>query len=200
MKTNGYWVYSITTPDNMVYVGMSGCKTTNRRWNEGYRGTSLRPFIEKFGIENLKKEVIKDGLTKQEAQELEEELRQFYLSKGIVINKQPSGGEWSKLGEKEYRKKHYQEHKEEYSERMKKYRESHKEEDSENHKQYYQEHKEEILNNVKRYYQEHMEEKRKYANEYREKNKELINKKQRERREKKKQQKQLEELGYIPLF
>lgn len=180
---NGYWVYTHTTPDGMVYVGMSCSKFNWRRWHStAYTYTTLQPYIDKFGWENITHEVVKQGLTKQEAQKLEEELRQLYLTKGTVINIHPSGGEFSKLGEIGYRKKYYQEHKEEISKKHKQYRESHKEEFSEKHKQYYQKNKEKILDRIKRYNQEHKEEKLEYSKEYREKNKELINKKRREKK------------------
>ena len=196
MKMNGYWVYKITTPDNMVYVGMSGCKYEWRRWYAGYEGTALQPYIDKYGLKNLIKEIIKQGLTKQEAQELEEELRQFYLSEGVIINKLPSGGEWSKLGKKEYEKKYYQEHKEEHNEKMRQYREEHKEEDKEWHKNYYLDNRERLLNKQREYYKKHKEEVKEYQRMYGEKHKEKIKEYNRRYREKKK----LEKLGYLPLF
>lgn len=92
MKTFGYWVYTITTPDGMVYVGVSMRETTNKRWKKGnYESCSLYPYIEKWGWKNLEKKVIKQGLSKERAFELEDELISFCDLNGVAINKRRSG-------------------------------------------------------------------------------------------------------------
>lgn len=93
MKVNGFWVYTVTCPDGMVYVGMSMRENTSMRWNkQNYESCSLYPYIELWGWKNLKKEVIKEGLTKEEAFDLEEELISFCELNGVCINKRHSGG------------------------------------------------------------------------------------------------------------
>lgn len=93
MKMTGpYWVYVHTTPDGMVYVGRSGRKTTEQRWSKyRYEGTSLYPYIEKYGMDNIKHFFI-DGLSKEESYRLEGELIQIYKEKGVCINKKNSHG------------------------------------------------------------------------------------------------------------
>lgn len=93
MKVNGFWVYTVTCPDGMVYVGMSMRENTSRRWKkQNYESCSLYPYIELWGWKNLKKEVIKEGLTKEEAFDLEEELISFCELNGVCINQRHSGG------------------------------------------------------------------------------------------------------------
>ena len=93
MKVKGYWVYTVTCPDGMVYIGMSMRENTSRRWKkQNYESCSLYPYIELWGWKNLKKEVIKEGLTKEGAFDLEEELISFCELNGVCINQRHSGG------------------------------------------------------------------------------------------------------------
>ncbi len=107
MKMTGpYWCYTITTPDDMVYSGMSCRKDTNKRWVKGqYAKLSLGPYIDKFGWENMSFFFIDGIKNKEEALKLEDELIQMYSEKGVCINKQRSGGVWSIEGRKEYNRK-----------------------------------------------------------------------------------------------
>lgn len=183
---NGFWVYTITSPDGMIYVGMSGQKDSWRRLGESnYKNTSLKYYIELFGWDNLEKNIVKECLTREEAMKLEGELIVFCELNGVNINEHPSGGLWSKLGEKEYGKIFYQEHKEEYALKSKKYREEHKEEDKERHKNYYLDNRERFKNKQIEYYKKHKEEIKEYQRRY---------------RERKKLEKQFKEQGYLPLF
>ena len=81
--------------------------------------------------------------------------------------------EYSGLDKKSYRKKYYQEHKEEIKEYGKKYREEHKEEI----KKYSEEHKQELKEKRKKYYQEHKEDMKEYLKKYREEHKEELKEK-----------------------
>lgn len=66
-----YWVYIHKTPDGMVYVGRSGRKSTEERWIKSrYEKTSLYPYIEKYGMDNIEHFFI-DGLSKEESFRLE---------------------------------------------------------------------------------------------------------------------------------
>lgn len=95
-KTTGYWVYVHRTPDNMYYPGHSGGedgkKQVCQRWQPlHYRTTSLHPYIEQYGWDNIEHLVIKDGLTKEQAAYWEERLIQMYTEMGCCINCQHSG-------------------------------------------------------------------------------------------------------------
>lgn len=126
MKMEGnYWVYTHTCPNGMVYVGMSSEKDTNRRWKPNlYKKTSLQPYIEDFGWENIEHFFIDGIQTKESAMKLEDELIKMYREMGCCINKQNSGG--FGLDKKEYNKKYNEEHKEYKKEYNKQYYETHK--------------------------------------------------------------------------
>lgn len=97
-------VYTITTPDNDVYTGMSSMKYTSQRWRpEKYSKTSLQPYIEKYGWENLRFFFI-DGIKDEySAIKLEDEIILMYRKMGCSINKKRSGGVWSVDGKRKYR-------------------------------------------------------------------------------------------------
>ena len=62
-----------TTPSNKVYVGITGRKP-NERWQNGKGYSDNIHFsraIKKYGWENIKHEIIADGLTREQASELE---------------------------------------------------------------------------------------------------------------------------------
>lgn len=70
-----YCVYCHTSPSNRKYVGIS-CDA-KKRWNEG-RGYSKNYIfyraIRKYGWDNIKHEILYDGLTLEEAKEIESKL------------------------------------------------------------------------------------------------------------------------------
>lgn len=149
MKTEGYWVYEITTPNGMVYVGMSSYKYTCQRWQPSlYKRKSLYPYIEEFGWDVLKKEVIKDGLTKEEAFQFEDSLIRKYKGEGRCINDRCSGGLCCDGDKKEYNKQYRDEHKEEIIRKHRQYNDEHKEK----LKQYRDEHKEQMREYNRKYY------------------------------------------------
>ena len=143
MKVNGYWVYEITTPDGMKYVGMSCRKYTSHRWRRNnYKTTALQSYIEEFGWDALKEEVIKDGLSKEEALQLEDELIRVYKEEGHCINYKCSGGVCCDENMKGYKKQYYDEHKEEILEQKKQYYDAHKEQRQEYQRKRYARQKE----------------------------------------------------------
>lgn len=137
-KTTGYWVYAHVMSNKDVYIGMSKQQPC-KRWNKSlYKGLSLEPYIEKYGWENIEHRVLIDGLTKKEAEQVEDWFIRKATADGFCINKHRSGGierDDYKAYNKQYWKQYYEDHKKE----RKQYREEHKEE----HKQYREEHKEE---------------------------------------------------------
>ena len=96
-KVTGWWIYVHRTPNGLYYVGRSQ-KQISKRWKigNGYNGTTLEPYIEQYGWDNIEHLVIKDGLTKEEALQWEGRLIKMYTSIGCCINHFNSGGEWSK--------------------------------------------------------------------------------------------------------
>lgn len=73
----GYIVYKHTSPSGKVYIGITG-QTTKQRW--GYNGNGYRycPYfwraIQKYGWENIEHEILYEGLTEEEACEMEVKL------------------------------------------------------------------------------------------------------------------------------
>lgn len=171
---NGHWVYgAIIIPIKEIYIGMSGKKSTNQRWQPSvYKRTALQPYIEQYGWDNIHFFVFKDGLTKKQAERLEDLLIAQARLDNWCINRQGSGGEWRdnpvecrrqynnnhKEEIKEYNKHYRDKHKVEIQE----YRDDHKEERKLYDKQYYQEHKEERKQNSKQYQEAHKEERKQY--------------------------------------
>jgi len=84
---------------------------------------------------------------------------------------------------KEYKKQYANQHKEEIKERKKQYYEQNKEELNEQRKQYYDQHKEEILNKQKHYNEQHKQEKKEYKKQYYEQRKDEIRDIQKQYRE-----------------
>lgn len=75
-----YFVYEHVTPSNKVYIGITN-QNPERRWRngEGYKPRESRetPFwraIKKYGWDNIRHIVVAEGLTKNEACELEKNL------------------------------------------------------------------------------------------------------------------------------
>lgn len=77
-----YYVYKHTTPSGKVYIGITS-QTPSRRWAKGFGyKTQLRFFraIMKYGWDNIKHEVLYEGLTKEEAEAKEIELISLHRS------------------------------------------------------------------------------------------------------------------------
>ena len=91
---NKYFVYRHTTPSGKVYIGIT-CQKLSQRWanGKGYRGQRLfANSIQKYGWDNIKHEVLFEGLTKSEAEQKEIELISKYKAKGISLNSAMGGG------------------------------------------------------------------------------------------------------------
>ena len=104
-KTTGWYVYKHILPNAMYYPGMSKQQPSKRWQPSGYKGKSLYPYIEEFGWDNIEHVIVADGLTKEEAEQLENQLIQEGKRNGLCINKNNSGG---------YRRDHPKEYKREY--------------------------------------------------------------------------------------
>lgn len=182
-KTTGYWVYVHRTPDNMCYVGYSGCKYLCQRWNpKMYASHSLQPYIQKYGWDNIEHLVVVDNLTYEQALYWEDRLIKMYTEIGCCINQIGSGG-WTldkeKVKEhsrdyyyrpevKEHRREYRQrpEVKEKYRDEAKKYYYENKEMCLEKKHRYYTENRDKILEKKLIYTQNHKLEKQEYDHKY----------------------------------
>lgn len=79
---NKYSVYKHTSPSGKVYIGITST-SLNDRWRngKGYNGqVAFKNAIDKYGWENIKHEVLLEGLSKEDAFEKERELISLYDS------------------------------------------------------------------------------------------------------------------------
>lgn len=82
MHEINYCVYKHTSPSNKVYIGIT-CQKPERRWENGKGYIKNKYFyraIEKYGWENIKHEILFNGLTKEEACQKEIELINLFKS------------------------------------------------------------------------------------------------------------------------
>lgn len=68
-----YCVYRHTSPDGKVYIGMTSIRPTHRWWRgKGYKDNPLLTAdVEKYGWDAFSHEIIRGGLTKEQAQAAE---------------------------------------------------------------------------------------------------------------------------------
>lgn len=92
-----YKIYKYTSPSGGVYIGQTkhDIKTRAHKTGSAYLakrkdGTYTQPKIAKaiikYGWNNFKKEILFEGLTKQEADDKEKEMISYYRSKGTCYN------------------------------------------------------------------------------------------------------------------
>jgi hypothetical protein len=68
-----YFVYKHTTPNSKVYIGITSC-TPEVRWQGGYGYKNNSRFFKdilKYGWDNIEHEILAEGLTKDEALQME---------------------------------------------------------------------------------------------------------------------------------
>lgn len=78
---DNWTVYKHTTPSNKFYFGITNCSDLNKRWLNGLGYRTQKVFfraIIKYGWDNIKHEIIKTGLSLEEAKELEKYLINKY--------------------------------------------------------------------------------------------------------------------------
>lgn len=78
----GYTVYKLTSPSNKVYIGIT-CQAIKKRWanGKGYkRCPAIYKAINKYGWENIKKEILLENTTESEAKSLETMLIKLHKS------------------------------------------------------------------------------------------------------------------------
>ena len=168
-------VYQHVTPDGLYYFGQT--QNVEKRWGGNgryYKTTSLQPYIEKFGWENIQHIVLFRDQTKEDALWIEDFLITTAREDGVCINKQRSG---LISKEEDYNQQYYEDNKD----KIKQYREDNKDKIKAQSKQYYEDNKDKI----KQYLEQNKDKKREYD---------------RQRYQRKKEEKQLKELGCLPLF
>lgn len=142
-------------PVGLHYYGV----TENLSKRKGYINTSFQFYIDEYGWDNISTTIVTDGLTKQEALKLEDELIKEGWLRGDCINKERSGGN----RKVEYVKEHYND----IIEYKKQYYQCHKEKIKERHKQYYQNNKEKLRNMYEQYRKTHSEERKQHFKQWR---------------------------------
>ena len=180
-----YSVYQHVTPDGMYYFGQT--KDVEKRWESNgakYKKTSLQPYIEKFGWDNIQHIVLFKDQTRENALWIENFLIETAREDGVCINKQRSGLVSKEEG---YSQEYYEENKQQISEQKKQYYEENKQQISEQQKQYYEQNKQQRIEYQRQYQRQCREENREKYNEY---HREY----QRQYRQRKKLEKQLKEV------
>ena len=163
---NNYSVYQHVTPDGMYYFGQTN--NIKRRWRCNgiqYKGTTLQPYIEKFGWDNIQHIVLFKDQTKENALWIENFLIETAREDGVCINKNRSGNVSKEEG---YNKN-----------QMKYLREQNHENEVRKQKQYYETNKDKI----REYYEQNKDKIREYQRDYREQNKDKIKEQSKQYRE-----------------
>ena len=215
-----YVVYQHVTPDNMYYFGQT--QNVERRWsNNGaeYKKTSLQPYIEKYGWDNIKHIVLFRDQTKENALWIENFLIETAQEDGVCINKQRSGLVSKEEGyQKNQSKQYYEQNKqqildkkqqyyeqnkdrkrqyyEQNKDKRKDYLEQNKDKIREQSRQRYQKNRDKILEQRQQRYQKNRDKSKKYY----EQNRDKILEQSRQRYQRKKEEKQFKELGNLPLW
>lgn len=164
-RTYSVYTHKVVTDDKgpMWYVGVT--KNVKQRWHtSAYCQTSLEPYINKYGWENIEHRVVANRLDKETAYKMEDVLILMYRSADCCINNQRSGmitenkESYTKKWQKEHRKEHlerkkihYRLHKDEYSAYSKNYRNTHQEELKASKKKYYENNKDKCKAHQKEY-------------------------------------------------
>lgn len=154
-------------PVKLHYYGYTGKDIHTRKTKGNYKRTTLQFYLNQYGWDNINTTIVTEGLTKKEAELLEDKLIKEGWERGDCINKQGSGGE-SRDNPKEYRKTI--DKKRNKTQHRQKYRKQY-------NAQYYQEHKEKMLEHSKQYQKEHNEELKIKRFQYIQNNKERIKEK-----------------------
>ena len=208
-----YVVYQHVTPDGLYYFGQT--QNVEKRWrNNGadYKRTSLQPYIEKYGWDNIKHIVLFRDQTKEDALWIENFLIETAREDGVCINQRRSGliskeegyrqQSYQKNREKELEqsREYYQKKRDEILEQQREYYQKNRERKLEQSKQHYENNKDKIKEQSKQYYEDNKDKIRERHKQYREQNKDKRREYDRQRYQRKKLEKQLKEVETTPLF
>ena len=144
-----YIVYVHITPDGMHYYGVSN--NHKCRWDSNgihYRDTSLQPYIEKYGWENIQHKVLFENLSYDVALKIEDSLILSGWEKGNCINKRRSGNvskdvDYIREYQREYHREYQRKNREYQREYQREYYQKNREKKKEYKRQYYRRKKEE---------------------------------------------------------
>lgn len=165
-EVTGWWCYCLIFPDGMFYIGCSGKKYCYERWQpQHYKHTTVLQYIEKYGWDDIRKIVLKDGLTEEQAKILEDLLIQEARKGGWCINEQRSG--LITLNRKEYNKQYAKFHKNEIKEYHKQYYKDNIEYFQKHQKEYYKNNKNKLQEQYINYRKIHNEERRELFKKWR---------------------------------
>lgn len=140
-------------PVNLYYVGKSHQLPDVRLQPSQYKHTTLQPYIDEYGWDNIEHIIVLDGLSDNEATYYEDYFIRMYKTLNCCINHRRSGYRWkidrNKM-QKEWNKDYIktEKYKEISYKKQKKYRDSHKEKI----KEYRETHKEELRDYFKHYW------------------------------------------------
>ena len=146
-----YVVYQHVTPDGMYYFGQT--QNVEKRWrNNGalYKGTSLQPYIEKYGWDNIQHIVLFRDQTKEDALWIENFLIETAREDGVCINKYRSGNVSKEEG---YNREYKEKNREKILEQNREYREQNREKILERKRKCYQKKREKYREYQREYYQ-----------------------------------------------
>ena len=185
---NNFSVYQHVTPDGLYYFGAT--QNVERRWkNNGaeYKGTSLQPYIEKFGWDNIQHIVLFRDQTRENALWIEDFLIETAREDGVCINKQRSGLITNKEG---YYQQRYQQNREKELEQQRAYYQKNRDKS----KQYYEQHRDKINEQKREYRRKNRDKINEYRRQRYQKNRDKILEQNRQYRQRKKLEKQLKEV------
>lgn len=84
-ENRNYYVYQHVTPDGMYYFGVT--KNIKNRWRPYLYQNSLKPYIEKYGWDNIQHNILLRELTYEESRKTEDMLILSAREDGCCINK-----------------------------------------------------------------------------------------------------------------
>ena len=210
---NNYSVYQHVTPDGMYYFGQS--QNVEKRWEgngKRYKGTALEPYIEKYGWENIQHIVLFRDQTRENALWIENFLIETAREDGVCINKQRSGLVTKEEGYNQDRnQKYYEQNKDRIREYRREYNREYYEQNKDKRKDYLEQNKDKIRKQRQQRYQKNRDKSKKYyeqnrdeilerRQDYYQKNRDKILEQKRQYYQRKKEEKQLKELGNLPLW
>ena len=71
---NSYTVYKHTSPSGKVYIGITSM-APQKRWASGYKHSPhFRAAIQKYGWDSIQHDILAEGLSKEEAEQMEVDL------------------------------------------------------------------------------------------------------------------------------
>lgn len=160
------YVHRVISED-LYYVGMTN-QPKRRFKNSEYKTCSLRTYLNKdiplTRNPNIETLVIPVDYDYHKAKVIEDTLIEFYKGIGRVINRQGSGDNCYTI---EYRKKRYDENRDEIMKKQKEWRGQNKEKVCEAKKRYRERNREYLKEKSKNYYYENKEKVLQYQREYR---------------------------------